>query len=158
MTWRQLTFHDIIVRRAQPPNGYVHAVILDRTATGEDHIGSLLPAGLNQDHGQFGDNIPLHETQPRTQSLYPGSESSSKVNATGFEGHQKDSSSLQPMPGVADDAQTQPLYEDDVLQNLSGQIAQISISHDGGYATAVCLAAQGPLDGDVGGELAARRL
>lgn len=40
----------------------------------------------------------------------------------------------------------------------SGQIAQISISHDGDYATAVCLAAQEPLAGDVGGELQARML
>lgn len=41
-------------------------------------------------------------------------------------------------------------------EDLSGQIAQISISHDGDYATAVCLAALEPMDDDVGGEAAAR--
>ena len=38
----------------------------------------------------------------------------------------------------------------------SGQIAKISISHDGDYATAVCLAAEEPMQGDVGGEAGAR--
>lgn len=37
-----------------------------------------------------------------------------------------------------------------------GQVARISISHDGEYATAVCMAAESPLPGDVGGEAAAR--
>ena len=78
--------------------------------------------------------------------------------ATRFKEHQEDSRALQPRPEIADDTQVQPLDEDDVFRNLSGQIAQISISHDGAYATAVCLAAQEPLDGDVGGELAARNL
>ncbi|KAF2161862.1 hypothetical protein M409DRAFT_58644 [Zasmidium cellare ATCC 36951] len=39
---------------------------------------------------------------------------------------------------------------------LEGQIAKVSISHDTGYATAVCLAADQPMEGDVGGEAAAR--
>ena len=42
--------------------------------------------------------------------------------------------------------------------DLSGQIAKISISHDGEYATAVCMAAEEPMDGDVGGETTARGL
>ncbi|RMZ21281.1 hypothetical protein D0859_14702 [Hortaea werneckii] len=42
--------------------------------------------------------------------------------------------------------------------DLSGQIAKISISHDGEYATAVCLAAEEPMDGDIGGEAAAREM
>ncbi len=37
-----------------------------------------------------------------------------------------------------------------------GQVAKVNISHDGDYATAVCLAADLPRDGDVGGEAAAR--
>lgn len=44
-------------------------------------------------------------------------------------------------------------YDDD---SISGQVARISISHDGDYATAVCLAAEEPMEGDVGGEAAAR--
>lgn len=39
---------------------------------------------------------------------------------------------------------------------LEGQIVKISISHDGDYATAVCLAPEEPMIGDVGGEAAAR--
>jgi len=37
-----------------------------------------------------------------------------------------------------------------------GQVAKVNISHDGDYATAVCLAVDLPRDGDVGGEAAAR--
>lgn len=41
-------------------------------------------------------------------------------------------------------------------ENEPGQIVKISISHDGEYATAVCMAAVEPSPGDVGGEAAAR--
>lgn len=37
-----------------------------------------------------------------------------------------------------------------------GQIAIISISHDKDYATAVCIATEEPVSGDVGGEATAR--
>jgi holo-[acyl-carrier protein] synthase len=47
---------------------------------------------------------------------------------------------------------TKPLAQEEV----PGQVARISISHDGEYATAVCMAAENPLPGDVGGETAAR--
>lgn len=42
------------------------------------------------------------------------------------------------------------------FDELHGQIARLSISHDSEYATAVCLAAIEPMQGDVGGEAAAR--
>jgi len=54
--------------------------------------------------------------------------------------------------GLSDDFIPGELQNDDV----DGQIARISISHDGHFATAVCLAAEEPRDGDVGGEAAAR--
>lgn len=41
-------------------------------------------------------------------------------------------------------------------ENPAAQVAKISISHDGEYATAVCLAAEDPIPGDVGGEATAR--
>lgn len=50
----------------------------------------------------------------------------------------------------------QPYLQDDDYGDVSGHIAQITISHDGQYATAVCLAVQEPMEGDVGGETAAR--
>jgi holo-[acyl-carrier protein] synthase len=43
-----------------------------------------------------------------------------------------------------------------VLQKLTGQIARVSISHDGDYSTAVCMAAEEATPGDVGGEAQAR--
>lgn len=46
--------------------------------------------------------------------------------------------------------------DDGDVKETAGQIAKISISHDGEYATAVCLAAEEPMDGDVGGEATAR--
>lgn len=60
------------------------------------------------------------------------------------------------------EASTSPLSEsvdkvvEDESENVTGQVAKISISHDGEYATAVCMVAEGPLLGDVGGEAAAR--
>ncbi|KAF7189357.1 Holo-[acyl-carrier-protein] synthase [Pseudocercospora fuligena] len=43
-------------------------------------------------------------------------------------------------------------------QSAEGQEVQISISHEADYATAVCLAPEMPMQGDVGGEAAARGL
>lgn len=43
-------------------------------------------------------------------------------------------------------------YSDDP----SGQVAKLSISHDADYATAVCMAAEDSIPGDVGGEATAR--
>ena len=45
---------------------------------------------------------------------------------------------------------------EEVSDDISGQIAKVSISHDGEYATAVSMVAEGPIPGDVGGETAAR--
>ncbi|KAK5129940.1 hypothetical protein LTR08_002700 [Meristemomyces frigidus] len=55
-----------------------------------------------------------------------------------------------------DTAEFTPAEEQD--DEIAGQVAQVSISHDGEYATAVCLAAEEPGAGDVGGEAAARGL
>ncbi|KAK3614810.1 hypothetical protein LTR56_027008 [Elasticomyces elasticus] len=41
-------------------------------------------------------------------------------------------------------------------EQADGQVAKVNISHDGEYVTAVCLAADQPREGDVGGEAAAR--
>ena len=42
------------------------------------------------------------------------------------------------------------------FDELDGQIVRLSISHDGDYAYAVCMAPTMPEPGDVGGEAAAR--
>ena len=59
-------------------------------------------------------------------------------------------------------AESEPSMDEDFIpgelqdDRLGGQVARISISHDGEYVTAVCLAAEEPREGDVGGEAAAR--
>lgn len=45
-----------------------------------------------------------------------------------------------------------------ILNDSEGQIAQVSLSHDGDYACAVVLAIEEPAANDVGGEAAAREL
>ncbi|KAK4629572.1 hypothetical protein CLAFUW4_08449 [Fulvia fulva] len=61
-----------------------------------------------------------------------------------------------PSPSVADTPRGDGLPSRLIFHKLDGQIAKVSISHDGDYAAAVCLAADEPLSGDVGGEAAAR--
>ncbi|PIA93804.1 hypothetical protein CB0940_04338 [Cercospora beticola] len=51
-----------------------------------------------------------------------------------------------------------PVYAKEDEDGNEGQMAILTISHDGGYATAVCVAPQENLPGDVGGEAAARLL
>lgn len=74
--------------------------------------------------------------------------------------HETNQGAYRPLSGLGredggEDSHQQHLQNDD-YEDVSGSIAQISISHDGKYATAVCLAAQEPMEGDVGGEMAAR--
>ncbi|KAF2774527.1 hypothetical protein EJ03DRAFT_347122 [Teratosphaeria nubilosa] len=45
---------------------------------------------------------------------------------------------------------------DEQDDDLRGQVVEVSISHDGDYATAVCIAPREPVVGDVGGEAGAR--
>jgi holo-[acyl-carrier protein] synthase len=51
---------------------------------------------------------------------------------------------------ASDDVPDKPVF--------NGQIVHISISHDGDYATAVCIAPEEAMPGDVGGEAEARGL
>lgn len=55
------------------------------------------------------------------------------------------------------DTATDSPSDSELSRDISGQIVKISISHDGEYATAVCLAAEEPGEGDVGGEAGARQ-
>lgn len=63
--------------------------------------------------------------------------------------------------GIENAAATQNKGADEVesrevpYEELEGQIAKISISHENHVATAVCIAYEEPLEGDVGGEVAA---
>lgn len=60
-----------------------------------------------------------------------------------------------PSQGSAHNLESQEQQENP--DDSAAQVAKISISHDAEYATAVCLAAEDPLPGDVGGEAAARQ-
>jgi hypothetical protein len=55
-----------------------------------------------------------------------------------------------------DNAHALQLDEGEDEEDLVGQIAKISISHDGDYATAVCMAVQETSQGDVSGNFGAR--
>lgn len=58
----------------------------------------------------------------------------------------------------AERAEFDALVDVDADGGEAGQVVKVSISHDGDYATAVCLACMEPRAGDVGGEAAAREL
>ncbi len=129
------------------------SLILDKTESpGLADQGNGSGQGEKTDSGRLQDQL-IAESQsqfpstPRTSdgSQHSGSgERSSNVEDSGFTSAQTGS-----------DNET---LTADQLSDLSGQIARVSISHDGDYATAVCLAAEEPADGDVGGEVAAREL
>lgn len=59
-----------------------------------------------------------------------------------------------PSQGSVSNLESQEQQKDP--DDSAAQVAKISISHDADYATAVCLAAEDPIPGDVGGEAAAR--
>lgn len=67
-----------------------------------------------------------------------------------------DGSSQSAAPDSASTSTGEPETLESMYGELQGQIVEISISHDGEYATAVCLAPDEPMTGDVGGEAAAR--
>lgn len=140
--WRNLSFKHIQIlnRNASDSNtGKVYALILEKPASAFS-ASRYVPEGK--------------------KSVLPS-------DSTGSDGEQHDGTDHETeAPSEQDDGAPpagapHPL-ESDVIDggvqfgDLPGQIARISISHDGEYATAVCLAAEEPRTGDVGGEAAAR--
>ena len=159
VTWRKLNFHEIVIRRPRYGGG-MHAVILDKPAS--KTMPSVRRLNLSDpgtqgvqghrnksadDHSGRASN-PLHD-----EAL--GLKSASYVSTTSGQLHPGTTEPAQVSTQDADNIQDHTAV-DERDHDLSGQIAQISISHDGEYATAVCIAAQDAMEGDVGGEAAAR--
>ncbi|RMZ07329.1 hypothetical protein D0860_05152 [Hortaea werneckii] len=146
--WRQLSFKHIQILRQKnglgvDQTGATYALILDRPASA---FHAAFDSKSRDQSSDFVDNVVKqgHISRPSSSGSICADESTSErqrethlplaVGGHGF---------------ISAEAQT---------DDLSGQIAKISISHDGEYATAVCLAAEEPMDGDIGGEAAAREM
>ena len=162
VTWRKLSFHDIIIRH--PPystGGYVHAVILDSSETTKGQMLSAPPTSTivreRTEAGHHG-----RSNGPQTNAEAPSGDVRTprwlRDRISEPDAPQQDVATLSTEPHQKGNAERDPSSNEDEFREFSGQVAQISISHDGAYATAVCLAAQEPMDGDVGGEIAARNL
>jgi hypothetical protein len=162
VTWRKLRFHDIVIRN--PPystTGYVHAVILDSSEMTEGHnVSPPSPGSIIRERARTGqqersNGLPTNAGVSPEAGSIPGwlRERISEPDPP-----QQDVTTLSTGSHPKDAADCNSSSHDDEFEELSGQVAQISISHDGAYATAVCLAAEEPIAGDVGGEIAARNL
>lgn len=141
--WRKLSFKHIqILRQAGGAKGRstgVYALILERPASA--YGPAQTASGPTNDHE--------HHSEPPSQGHEAAQpELLAEIETTALSEHR--------LSAKESDGDFVPaeMQNDD----LSGQIAKISISHDGEYATAVCLAAEQPAEGDVGGEAVARGL
>ncbi|KAI6910736.1 hypothetical protein KC318_g8821 [Hortaea werneckii] len=146
--WRQLSFKHIQILRQQgglgvDQTGATYALILDRPA-------SAFRAAFNS---KSQDQPSGFEDDVAMQEHVSGFSSSASISADDTTSEQR----RHPHPPSTVD-QHDFISAEAQNDDPSGQIAKISISHDGEYATAVCLAAEEPMDGDVGGEAAAREL
>ena len=154
-----LNFHDIIIKRPISGAG-LHAIILDKSPSSDQHlirdIGSL--GERSQQSGTDAQTETVNEAArlgELSQDPLPLAKSQlSDAYVAGMPQSVTNDSKLDFIEGGKTADGHAPI--DEQYEDPSGQIAQISISHDGEYATAVCLAAQEPMDGDVGGEAAAR--
>ncbi|KAI6854364.1 hypothetical protein KC338_g7700 [Hortaea werneckii] len=146
--WRQLSFKHIQILRQKnglgvDQTGATYALILDRPASA---FHAAFDSKSRDQSSDFEDNVAK-------QNHISGVSFSESMAADGTASEQRRElhppSTVDGHDFISAEAQT---------DDLSGQIAKISISHDGEYATAVCLAAEEPMDGDVGGEAAAREM
>ncbi|KAK4544062.1 hypothetical protein LTR36_004560 [Oleoguttula mirabilis] len=137
--WRTLSALHVQILRRQPGShggGPLYAVILDKPAASR-------PSGKRA-------HPPVSAEPASMEPILDGFQDADQLE------HGDATAQAPSGPGPSkplDDEYTPAELQDD---DIPGQIAQISISHDGEYATAVCLAAEEPSAGDVGGEAAAR--
>ena len=138
----------------------MHAIILDDPTSNASRTRSAsVSLDLDRDSTNDGRNGLLDESNHSTEAV-SGQVSQpchSKLQTATEKPNEAGQDTAQPHERQPESIGDEYSSGDD-LEELSGQIAQISISHDSDYATAVCLASQGAMDGDVGGELAARNL
>lgn len=98
---------------------------------------------------------PFPEADPDAGGTAPELENLAKVDDGDDDSHiiRKEESKIRRFT-LDPDQKFIPPYEQH--PDMDGQIAKVSISHDGEYAYAVCIAAEEPMVGDVGGEAQAR--
>ncbi|KAK3623671.1 hypothetical protein LTR56_020508 [Elasticomyces elasticus] len=128
--YRRLSFLDVEILPVKPTgvSGPVYAVILDKSADARK-IDDAYPSLSRNEDGEATATVSDHEN---------GGERTSN-------------------DGSSDQATQNIVYSPDGdNEQPDGQVAKVNISHDGEYVTAVCLAADQPREGDVGGEAAAR--
>jgi predicted nucleic acid-binding Zn-ribbon protein len=149
--WRKLSFHDIIIR-TPTLGGEMSAVILDAQSTDDRPIQRELDLIGVANHFKVNsrDALQRASTDQAAEDDLP-SEGPTGPPSNNYEQSSSQTSSARP----SKDLDPRP-DEINGTEELNGQIAKISISHDGEYATAVCLAVEEPKEGDVGGEAMAR--
>ncbi|KAK3705655.1 hypothetical protein LTR37_013263 [Vermiconidia calcicola] len=151
--YRKLSFHDVIIR--SPIYGEeMSAVILDQPTSDNrpiEHEVRILNQLPSQDERQQ-DLINLYKplgAVPLKRDTSPSTRTSTDERHTPVQADPSNATG-------AENVDAGQSGDEDASEELSGQVAKISISHDGDYATAVCLVAEEPMPGDVGGEAAAR--
>ena len=159
-SWRRLTFHDVVIFPTENGGG-LRAVILDLigndggvdqlTSQGSKSVGQVNTRRYPSSATNQDEYLPMLSKHSPTK-LDPRCPDEQIIDADPLG---EDPSSQHAVDHEIATGHSAPSHEQ--YSGLSGQIARISISHDGDYATAVCLAVQEPSDGDVGGEADARQ-
>ncbi|KAK5105763.1 hypothetical protein LTR62_002163 [Meristemomyces frigidus] len=138
---RRLNFQHIQILPSLSRTGPIYALILDKPASAYNRTVQQAEAQNKDTHHSGGDMDPTFQDvvdynlgrRPKGRNGFSRSVSTESQD-----------SSEDFIPGELQD------------DSVDGQVAKISVSHDGDYATAVCLAVEEPRQGDVGGEAAAR--
>ena len=144
VTWKKIGPHHVIIQKA-PTGLSLRAVILDQDARERESDAAENEHQCSAEARHHRAHHPL----PRPVL------SSDEPNRSDFTG-----AAVEPLADSAATTESRSGDSDDpdsqADRDLSGQMAKISISHDGEYAFAVCLAAEETMEGDVGGEATAR--
>ncbi|CAK4030824.1 4 -phosphopantetheinyl transferase superfamily [Lecanosticta acicola] len=143
--YRPLTLLQVEIHRYPPVHerSGVFALILDQPAD-----------TMSAKTSQLGGHGPPSSSDARLEDRMAGHPLADNLQERSQPGDSEEIGSQQTAGAPSDPAD--PLYGGVPYDQLEGQIARISISHDGDYATAFCLAHDVPMEGDVGGEAAAR--
>lgn len=160
-TWRRLTFSDIQIRTNTSPTAAVAAARELNRKTGKPRKGkndleleieSDINANTLATYGVILDK-PAQRGTNRIKGV-----GSLPLCAPVLQSQNSSESEEQDANKSAEKAEFDAPVDVDADGGEAGQVVKISISHDGEYATAVCLACMEPRVGDVGGEAAAREV
>ncbi|GAB7354250.1 hypothetical protein MBLNU459_g4785t1 [Dothideomycetes sp. NU459] len=145
---RKLFMRDIMICTS-PVTGAPFGIVLDRRlddGSTPDAIHSAVRSSL-----QDGGEEPKPDPTPKSIISQDGQLDLGAVEDALKIGEDED------MPELRSRAQS-PTASAQVDDDVEGQIVKVSISHDGDYCVAMCMAPVMDLPGDVGGEAAARMM